>query len=199
MKKLLLTALAAAALFACGKDNDNNPAPTPDPDPEPEVHTILELEVYNSLNWDAAHPLGTLAAGVTVELFKTQADFNSDDPAYTDTTDANGKATFTGLDAGVYYIAARTDTTSNMPGALLVDGAYVGYKADTLYQTDEDAQNAAFSGYNAPGNFWLEDLNMDLIINNSDRIALPWQSVTVVADVTTTGRRIVIGKLDNHQ
>lgn len=197
MKKLLFTALAAAALFACSKDDDNNPTPPDQGEEQEEPRTILEVEVYNSLTWDAAHPLGTLAAGVTVELFKTQDDFNSDDPAYTDTTDASGKATFTGLEAGVYYIAARTDTTSNMPGALLVDGAYVGYKADTLYQTEEDVQNAAFNSYGAPGNFWLEDINMDMIINNNDRIPLPWQSTTVTTDATTS-TRVLIGKLDNH-
>lgn len=190
MQKPLLCALLLAALCACKKDEGQ---PTP---PEDNT-TTLEVQVYNTLNWSASQPYGTLEPVATVQLFKTRESFNSNTPAYSQTTDANGKATFSKIDTGLYYIVARNVNASNLIDATLSDGVYIGYSADSLYQTAEAVAAGPVNRYGKPGNFMLADLNGDGMISANDKTLLPAQSVVAAANATST-KRILIGKLENR-
>jgi len=192
MKKFALYALSLAALLAACKKDDNKPQP-----PAQEDKQTLEVQVYNTLNWSIDNPAGTLAAGATVLLFKTKADFNSGTAAYTEVTAGTGTATFASIDTGWYFIAARTTELDNLLGATQQNGVTVGYKADSLYQTDEEIAASPFNAHAAPGNFRLEDLNMDGIVNTSDMTELPAQSIHIAAN-TSNSKRILIGKVENH-
>jgi hypothetical protein len=189
MQKPLLGVLLLAALCACNKDEN--------PSVPPEDNATLEIQVYNTLNWNSGQPYGTLEAGATVQLFKTREQFNNNTPAYSQTTDANGKAAFTKVDTGSYYIVARTGTASNLLEPTLKQGAYTGYSSDSLYQTLVEVAAGPVSQYAAPGNFRLTDINADGIIDSNDKILLPAQSVTVKTQTVNT-RRILIGRLDNR-
>lgn len=190
MQKPLLCALLLAALCACKKDEEQ-------PTPPADNTTTLEVQVYNTLNWSASQPSGTLEPVATVQLFKTRESFNSNAPAYSQTTDANGKATFTKIDTGLYYIVARNVNASNLIDATLRDGVYIGYTADSLYQTQAEVDQGPFNRYGRPGNFRLADLNADGKIDANDKTLLPAQSVAVTANATST-KRILIGKLENR-
>ena len=190
MQKPLLSALLLAALCACSKDGEQ-------PTPPADNTTTLEVQVYNALNWSTSQPYGTLTTGATVQLFKTRESFNGNAPAYSQTTDANGKATFAKIDTGVYYIVARKETVSNLLDATLRDGAYIGYSADSLYQTMAEVATEPVNRYGAPGNFRLADLNGDGMISADDKTLLPAQSATAKSNTVTT-KRILIGKLDNR-
>lgn len=189
MQKPLLCAFLLAALCACKKDENPN-APQED-------KATLEVQVYNTLNWSTSQPYGTLAAGATVQLFKTKESFTSNAPVYTQTTDVSGKATFTKIDTGLYYIVAKQSDISNLLGATLKDGVYIGYSADSLYQTPAEVAAGPLSSQAAPGNFRLSDLNFDGIIDANDKTLLPAQSATVKAS-TTSAKRILIGRVDNR-
>lgn len=190
MQKTLLSALLLAALCACNKDEEQ---PTP---PENNT-TTLEVQVYNALNWSTSQPYGTPEPVATVQLFKTRERFNSNAPAYSQTTDANGKATFAKIDTGLYYIVAFNVMASNLLDATLRDGVKIGYLADSLYQTQVEVAAGPVNKYGAPGNFRLADVNGDGVINANDKTLLPAQSVTVTANTTST-KRILIGKLENR-
>ncbi|WP_298736907.1 RagB/SusD family nutrient uptake outer membrane protein [uncultured Chitinophaga sp.] len=190
MQKPLLSVLLLAALCACKKDEEQPTSPA-------DNTTTLEVQVYNTLNWSPSQPYGTLEPAVTVQLFKTRESFNGNAPAYSQTTDANGKATFAKIDTGLYYIIARNENASNLVDATLKDGVYIGYLADSLYQTAEDVAAGPVNSYGRPGNFMLADLNADGKIDASDKTVLPAQSVAVAANATST-KRILIGKLENR-
>ncbi|HEY0612175.1 MAG TPA: RagB/SusD family nutrient uptake outer membrane protein [Chitinophaga sp.] len=190
MQKPLLSALLLAALCACNKDEEQ-------PTPPTDNTTTLEVQVYNTLNWSASQPYGTPETVATVQLFKTRESFNSNAPAYSQTTDANGKATFAKIDTGLYYIVARSVNASNLLDATLSDGAYIGYLADSLYQTQAEVAAGPANRYGAPGNFRLADLNGDGMISTNDKTLLPAQSTTVKANTVNT-KRILIGTLDNR-
>lgn len=191
MKKIALYAFSLAALSACSK-NDDKPQPTPEQDKQ-----SLEVQVYNTLTWSVDKPVGSPATNATVKLFKTKAAFNSGTAAYTQATDANGKASFASIDTGQYFIVATSTDGDNLLGAKQVDGAYVGYVADSLYQTTAEIANSPLNKYAAPGNFRLEDLNMDGIVNSNDVTELPAQSIHIAAK-SSNSKRILIGKLDNR-
>jgi hypothetical protein len=190
MKKIALYAFSLAALSACSK-NDDKPQ-TPEPDKQ-----SLEVQVYNTLTWSPDKPVGSAATSATVKLFKTKAAFNSNTAAYTQTTDASGKASFASIDTGQYFIVATSTDGDNLLGAKQVDGAYVGYMADSLYQTTAEIASSPINTYAAPGNFRLEDLNMDGIVNSNDVTELPAQSIHIAAK-STNSKRILIGKVDNR-
>src|SRR5690349_16114196 len=119
MQKPLLSALLLATLCACNKDEGQ---PTP-----PADNTItLEVQVYNTLNWSPSQPYGAPETVATVQLFKTRESFNSNAPTYSQTVDANGKATFAKIDTGLYYIVAFNVTASNLLDATLREGVKIG-------------------------------------------------------------------------
>ncbi len=192
MKKIALYALSLALLSACSKDDDK-----PKDDNVPKDNTTLEVQVYNALNWNPGAPAGQLEAGVTVQLFTSRANFNSNTVAYTQTTGNDGKAVFTKINAGEYFIVARKGDADNLLGAVLVSGAYVGFKSDSLYQTTGEIAASPLYSLAAPGNFRPDDLNGDGRISDDDKGALPWQSATATANATVS-RRIIIGKTDNR-
>jgi len=191
MKKIALYAFSLAALSACSK-NDDKPQPTPEQDKQ-----SLEVQVYNTLTWSVDQPAGSPATNATVKLFKTKAAFNSSTAAYTQTTDANGKASFASIDTGQYFIVATSTDGNNLLGAKQVNGVYVGYVADSLYQTTAEIASSPVNKYAAPGNFRLEDLNGDGMISGDDVTELPAQSIHIAAKSSNT-KRILIGKLDNR-
>jgi hypothetical protein len=190
MQKSSLYVLLLAALCACKKDEER-------PVPQEDNTTTLEVQVYNTLNWSSNQPAGTLTPGATVLLYKSRALYNSNTAAYTQTTDANGKATFAKIDTGTYYIVARTAEASNVLDATQVDGAYVGYVADSVYQTQTEVAVGPTSSLAFPGNLRLQDLNGDSKIDLNDKTLLPAQSARATANATVSAR-ILIGKLDNR-
>lgn len=190
MQKLFIYALLLAGLAACKKDEDTPVVPRED-------NHSLEVQVYYTPNWSPSQPAGSPALNATVQLFKTRESFNSNTPAYTQATDVNGKATFANIDTGLYYIVARLEGSDNLLGMKQQGDAYVGFVADSLYQTQVEAAAGPVSKYAAPGNFRLQDLNGDGIIDANDQTLLPAKSATVRSNEVSTAR-VLIGKMDNR-
>lgn len=73
------------------------------------IKTQLTLTVRNEL--------GNTEAGVTVQLYETEEDYNAEkNPAATGTTDAKGVVKFKELKAISYFILARKDDKDNVGG-----------------------------------------------------------------------------------
>ena len=73
------------------------------------LKTKLQITVLNDL--------GNVEKGVTIQLFKTEEDYQqSINPIQTKTTDAKGKITFENLDEASYYILAEKGDMNNNDG-----------------------------------------------------------------------------------
>ena len=73
------------------------------------LKTKLQITVLNDL--------GNVEKGVTIQLFKTEEDYQqSINPIQTKTTDAKGKITFENLDETSYYILAEKGDMNNNDG-----------------------------------------------------------------------------------
>lgn len=162
--------------------------------------STLTVEVYNTIKWTTALPAGAPQAGAQVKLYKTHLDFqNNAAPAYTAETDNAGKAVFSNVTGGNYYIVATYDELNNLLGAVKQqNGTFLGFISDSLYQTQEEVAGGPSDASAAPGNFRLADVNGDGVINANDRVLLPAHDVTLVSGVSVS-KRILIGTANNSQ
>jgi len=160
--------------------------------------STLTIEVFNTIKWTTALPAGAAQAGAQVKLYKTREDFqNNATPAYTAETNNNGKAVFSNVAGGNYYIVAAYEELNNLLGAAKQqDGSYSGFISDSIYQTQAEVDGGPTDANAAPGNFRLTDMNGDGIINGNDRVLLPAHNVTLVSGVSVS-KRILVGTSNN--
>ncbi|RAJ83362.1 hypothetical protein CLV59_103329 [Chitinophaga dinghuensis] len=189
MKKL---ANAAWLLLLAACATKDPVAPVIPTDPVKYDTAKIEISVYDATQWATDKPYGVLRTGVTVNLYKSQADFNAKTVAFSTTTDANGKALFKGLPAAAYYIEAKLDDLTNMP---VRNESNKGYRYDSIYQvyTIPARVNELFP---YPGNFIYKDVNGDNKLDNNDYVTLPADLVRSDSGKTNT-IRILIGRDDN--
>ncbi|WP_073076959.1 SpaA isopeptide-forming pilin-related protein [Chitinophaga jiangningensis] len=187
MKKISYAA-ALLVLAACSTSDPVIPVTPPVVD-----SSKVDITVYDATKWAADKPYGQQRAGVTVNLYKSQADFADNKIAFTRSTDVNGKAQFTGIPDGEYYIEAKLDTLSNMPWRSNNEG----YTFDSLYQ--QYTVNSPMND-NLPygGNFIYKDLNGDGVLDTNDYTKLPAQKVSAAA-AKTNSIRIMIGVRTNSE
>ncbi|MDQ0106087.1 putative surface protein with fasciclin (FAS1) repeats [Chitinophaga terrae (ex Kim and Jung 2007)] len=163
----------------------------------------LVITVWDATQWSATQPRGAVAGGATVALYRSREDYASNAPAYTAETDLNGKAKFSKVDAGVYFIVATKGDMSNILkdkgfwNPQPVGGLLAGYGFDSVFQTTAEVAASPQQPNGAPGNFRLWDANADGRIDNNDFVALPYTSVKAEQGLTAT-RDVLIGYSNNN-
>ncbi|GAA4316286.1 hypothetical protein GCM10023143_28130 [Compostibacter hankyongensis] len=165
----------------------------------------LTVTVWDASRWTAAKPRGEVSAEATVSLYRTREDYASGKPpAYTAKTASNGEAKFKNLEAGTYYIVAQQEDKSSifresgLWSETPVEGVYLGYASDTLFQTQAEIDNGVYQAGAAQGNFRYLDANGDGRIDMNDFVALPYQSV-VAEQGGAVSISILVGYSNNAQ
>ncbi|MBB5436657.1 hypothetical protein HDC92_000321 [Pedobacter sp. AK017] len=161
--------------------------------------TSIEVTVWDGTLWTTAKPTGAVLAGATVTLYRTQQNYADSVAAYTAISDAAGKALFKSITAGTYYIKASSGAKSNIFNRSAKQaGLYSGYTVAGIFQSQAEITAAATQTGAQPGNFKWLDANGDGIINNSDRVTLPYEQA-VAANGTVKKIAVSIGLLNNKQ
>jgi hypothetical protein len=109
----LITLFAIVAMFGCSKEEE----PVPD--------TTLEMTVTDEL--------GNIVTGANVKLFTSQTDWlkKTNQFSATQTTDANGKVIFKGLQGIQYFWSVEKDCQNNLFGAISKTTPLTANKANT--------------------------------------------------------------------
>lgn len=165
-----------------------------------EEPASLTVTVWNSLKWSPEKPGSEVEAGVTVSLYASHADYVLGLALATQETNAEGKAVFSDLEGGTtYYIFAQKGDLSNIfhRSAEPVNGVYVGFLPDGLFQTQEEVDNHASQSDAVPGNFRYVDLNADGVINNDDKVPVPHLEATPVFSETEV--EVIVGYENNKE
>ncbi len=161
--------------------------------------TSLEITVWDATQWSAAKPKGDLAIDAWVSLYLSQKDYADSIPAIEGRTDINGKIIFKKVSAGVYYIKVTHGSKSNIFNrSAKQNGLYAGYANAGVFQNQSEINAAATQAGAAPGDFKWVDVNADGVINNDDRITLPYEKATVVVGALRKAE-VMIGSLKNTQ
>lgn len=154
-----------------------------EPTDEPTSTTAsIEITVWDASKWSPENPKGVLSAGADVVLYRSHEDYTNSNPAYQlKATEENGKVVFTNVEPGTYYVEVSKDNLSNIFGESEepVNGLYVGIAADGIFQNQEEVENAALQNDAAVGKLRWLDANADGVINESDYVPLPYESVAV--------------------
>ena len=128
----------------------------------------VAITVWDATKWTSGKPSGELSAQATVALYKTQEDYASQAaPVYTALTGSDGTVTFSSPAPGTYYVVASKGSINNVLSlySLPYNGAYFGFGTTGVT-------------LDGSGNYIKLDANGDGQIDNNDRIAQPFQSVT---------------------
>lgn len=158
--------------------------------------TSLRISVYNGTQWSASLPYGATAAGATVSLYNSPADYPAS-PAYTKTTDASGDALFDNIVPGDYYVVAEQDYLHEKISSMLYYAPGLGgFTSDSLYQSTPGASEPV-QLYPAAGNFRIADLNGDGKIDSNDALAFPAKKLTVTAGKAAQ-QKVLMGYIDNR-
>jgi len=140
------------------------------------------ITVWDATKWSNSKPKGEPSAGATVRLYTSQESFvlNTNTPAYTGTTDADGVAQINGVTPGTYYVEAYKADVGNIftTYSQAYNNIWLGYAADTVLD------NA--------GNLIWKDINMDGKIDTHDQTGQPALSIQA-AKSTPVDVSVLIG------
>lgn len=168
------------------------------PADEPQS-TSLEVTIWDATLWSVSKPKGELAANALVTLYNSQKDYADSIPAHQGTTDATGKVIFKTVSPGVYYIKVNQGIKSNIFNrSAKQNGLYLGYANIGVFQNPTEVAAAPAQLVAAPGDFKWADGNSDQIINDNDRVTLPYEKATVTAGALRKVE-VMIGLLKNTQ
>jgi hypothetical protein len=166
-----------------------------------ELHTTtIEVTVWDGSKWSVTKPKGEVISGATVNLYASQRDYANGKVAYSEKTNATGKASLKRLAPGRYYIEVfYSNKTNTFRNAVEPNnGFYMGYAISGIFQSDTDVNTAAKQNNAAPGNFKWVDLNNDGVIDGKDYYGLPYES-TLTISALTRKTEISIGFLNNKK
>jgi uncharacterized surface protein with fasciclin (FAS1) repeats len=141
----------------------------------------LSFTVWDATQWSASTPKGVTAAGASVALYNSQADYASGSKAlYTVQTGNDGVATFNGIKPGNYYVVASKGAINNVFSVYVetYNDAYLGYAADTVIDNQ--------------GKIVWKDLNQDGIVNAADMGPVPALQAQAGKDLSK-GSTILLG------
>lgn len=157
--------------------------------------TSLEVSVWDATAWGPGNPRGVPAESGTVWLYATQEDYANDVAAYEQVIE-NGKAVFSDIRPGRYYIKAEYGDKGNIFYQSRDGNLYYGMAAVGIFQTEAEISDSPAQPDAALGNFRWQDSNGDGIINNSDKIALPFEHAQV-RDGSVRALDVMVGYEDN--
>lgn len=167
--------------------------------PQPTTGTIV-VKVWNSLHWSVDKPNGKPEPGVTVYLYHSALDYTNEVVALVAETDSEGIARFSDIEGGsFYYVVAKKDGLSNLFYLTTNEtGDLESLTPDGLFQNQEEIIEHAQQPDAMPGNFRWVDMNSDGVIDNSDKVAAPYEWVQI--DSTETFQRdVIIGYGNNFE
>lgn len=161
--------------------------------------TSIEVTVWDGTLWASTKPKGEVLAGATVTLYRTQQNYADSLAAYSTTSDASGKALFKSITPGTYYIKVAAGAKSNIFNRSDKQGGlYSGFASAGIFQTQTEITAAPAQTGAQPGDFKWIDTNGDGVVNNNDRVTLPYEHAAA-----TNGAlkkiEISIGLLKNKQ
>lgn len=161
--------------------------------------TSIEVTVWDGTLWTAAKPKGEVLAGASVTLYHTQQNYADSVAAYSVTSDATGKALFKSITPGTYYIKVSSGAKSNIFNRSAKQaGLYSGFASAGIFQNQAEITAAPTQTGAQPGDFKWVDANGDGIVNNSDRVSLPYEH-TIATNGTLKKIDVSIGLLHNKQ
>lgn len=167
--------------------------------------TSLEITVWDASKWTVAKPKGEVAANANVELYKTQKDYADSIPAYVTTSNGQGKAIFKSIVPGIYYIKVLSEGKSNIFNKVRQEGFIYGFANTGIFQTQVEVNAAPTQNGAEPGGFKWQDSNQDGIINDNDRIKLPYENATAIngilkkVEVTIGLYKVLVPKLTEQE
>ena len=148
---------------------------------EPLVKS-MEFTIKDGTSWTAQDPNLTSAEGATVNLYASQSAFDAGKPDFTAMSDESGKVRLHDLENGTYFLLVVKEGLSNLIDNFLIQA---------VFQTQEEIDGAAVHpGTPQPGDFWLNDINGDGLINNDDKV--DYQILEYSGELIT--QEIIIGK-----
>lgn len=161
--------------------------------------TSLEITVWDATLWSSTKPKGEVIANATVLLYRTQQNYADSISAYQAVSDATGKVIFKSLPVGTYYIKVSAGAKSNIFNRSAKQGGlYLGFANAGVFQTQAEVTAAASQNAAAPGDFKWLDSNGDGVINDNDRVSLPYERASAVSG-TLKKLEVSIGYLKNTQ
>lgn len=144
--------------------------------------TSLEVTVWDASRWSTTNVKGEVSFGSEVWLFKSQKDYADSVSAYHGITNTQGKVVFKSITPGTYYLKVSTGDKSNIfnRSAQKTDGLYKGFATAGIFQAQAEISAAPNqTGAMIGGLKWL-DANQDGVINDNDRVNLPYENAVVV-------------------
>lgn len=160
--------------------------------------TALEITIWDATLWTATKPKGELAANALVTLYKSQKDYADSIPTQQGTTDATGKVVFKAVNPGVYYIKVDQGAKTNIFNRFKQNGLYIGFANGGIFQNQAQVTTGPALAGTAPGDFKWVDINADGVINDNDRVTLPYEKATVTAGALRKVE-VLIGTMRNTQ
>jgi hypothetical protein len=147
--------------------------------------TSLEITVWDSTRWSTANVKGEVSFGSEVWLFKSQKDYADSISAYHGVTNAQGKVIFKSITPGTYYLKVSAGDRGNIfnRSAQKTDGLYRGFASAGIFQTQAEINAAPNQTGAAIGRLKWLDANQDGVINDNDRVNLPYENAVVVSGV----------------
>lgn len=133
--------------------------------------TIFDATTFNPDYLDS-----DLLPGAVVSIYKNDSAFNAGKPAYTQTTNSEGKANFYSVPAGRYLFTIKKDDLGNIVQPVLVNGISKGFVAVGMFRTQQEIAYSAQPNAK-PGDLRFKDLNADNKIDENDRA--PYDALSV--------------------
>src|SRR5690606_38555683 len=138
--------------------------------------TSLEVVVWDATAWTPDQPSGVKAESGTVWLYASQDDYANGVDAASEAEIDTGKAIFNDIQAGTYYIKVEYGDKGNI--FYDTDEGY-GMAAVGVFQSESEIEEWVSQSDAALGNFKWTDSNADGVIDNNDKVKMPYESAEV--------------------
>nr|WP_068888279.1 RagB/SusD family nutrient uptake outer membrane protein [Pedobacter panaciterrae] len=162
--------------------------------------TSIEITVWDATKWSTTKPKGEVAVGASVMLYSTQKNYADSIAAYTQQSNAEGKAIFKSITPGTYYVKVSFNGKGNIfsRSATKQNGLYTGYASAGIFQTEAEIAAAPQQTGAAVGKIKWLDANQDGKVDSLDRVTLPYENAAAVNGIlkkleVTIGDATVIG------
>ncbi len=140
----------------------------------------LLISVYDATKWNSELPWGLLTDSATINLYKSEADFLINKPAYSQKSNEEGKALFYRIINGNYLFVVEKGELSNIVEKKASEGKNYGFATAGIFKTKTEVYNSS-QPHAQPGNLKYRDQNADGKITDDDRV--PYDELSVYENV----------------